>query len=447
MKIIIKNTKKIVLKALIGISFLTVLTIVIVFARGYRVNISDGKITSTGILSVSSVPKAAKIFINGKLQGATDTNLTLPHGKYTVEIVKEGYSSFKKEISLKGEIVMSVDAKLFLKNPALTPLTSIGIAKAIPVGNSDRLILISKSDNPVTDGIYLFEPSTQPVKIFPPLKLILASTKLPAEYDILSANFIFDKNYERTFVTFSKSSLDVKNNNKESADDFKLSYLLKLNMLNSDVYNLSSSYESISTQWALEKLKERVKIFETLPKNIQSLALENFVLISVSPNGKKYLYTPKKNIVLPLVKNPPLIGSNQEQETRTLVAGKIYVYDKTEDKNFELKIGKNFKLQDFELKNTGIEKDLKKETAYDEEKIISHIRNVVAWSFSSQFFFLNLDNKIQSVYYDSTAPETIYEGPYDNSFFGVLPNDNLSLVINLNPQKNSYGELYSVDIL
>src|SRR3990167_5015659 len=138
MKIILNVTKSIVPRIILFGFFVLVLIAVIAYARGYRINFDEGTVTSTGILSVNSTPRPAKVYVNGELKGATDVNLTLPFGKYNVEVKKDGYTSWQKQVSLKGEILMSLDARLFSKNPSLTPLTNLGVMKAIPIGNTDK---------------------------------------------------------------------------------------------------------------------------------------------------------------------------------------------------------------------------------------------------------------------------------------------------------------------
>lgn len=92
---------KIFLKLMFFAIFITVLAIVIIYARGYRFDIEKKLLKSTGIISATSTPKAAKIYVNGELKGVTDTNLTLPPENYWVEIKKEGYTSWSKNINLK----------------------------------------------------------------------------------------------------------------------------------------------------------------------------------------------------------------------------------------------------------------------------------------------------------------------------------------------------------
>ena len=83
---------KIFSRVIIFFVFLIVLITVIGYARGYRLDLKERSVKSTGIISATSNPKAAKIYVNGELKGVTDTNLTLPPGNYLVEIKKEGYT-------------------------------------------------------------------------------------------------------------------------------------------------------------------------------------------------------------------------------------------------------------------------------------------------------------------------------------------------------------------
>ena len=91
--------------------------LIISYARGYRFDFAKRSVKSTGIISVTSNPKAAKIFINSELKGVTDTNLTLTPDNYLVE-VKKTATLVGVKINLKGELVINVD-------PVLFPLTRL----------------------------------------------------------------------------------------------------------------------------------------------------------------------------------------------------------------------------------------------------------------------------------------------------------------------------------
>jgi hypothetical protein len=403
MKIIIDTTKNIIPRIIISIIFILVLMGVIAYARGYRFNIDERTISSTGILSVSSDPKPASIYLGDELVGATDENLTLPYGQYTIEVRKEGYTSWKKNISLKGEIVMSLNALLFSKNPSLTPLTNLGVNVVLPIENSDKLVLVSRTGDVEKDGVYLFEPSNRPAVLFPPLKLLLLASLLPADVDMTNVTADFDPNHRQSILNFIRE------------DETTVSYLIALDQENGELINVTSSRDNILTAWQEERNTETAKIIETLPPKLEKIASDSFSIVSLSPDEKKVMYVAQEDAELPLVIDPPLIGANQTPEVRTIQSGEMYIYDKKEDKNFHLPISPPNQAS-------------------------------VKWYPTSDYVAVQEEDTIVMIQYDGTNREIVYAGPYDPSFFGISPDWNLIVVINLNPQLNEYGDLYSVGI-
>ncbi len=403
MKIIIDTTKNIIPRIIIGTIFILVLMGIIAYARGYRFNIDERTISSTGILSVTSDPKPASVFLDKELVGATDENLTLPYGQYTIEVRKEGYTSWRKNISLKGEIVMSLNAILFSKNPSLTPLTNLGVNVVLPIENTDKLVLVSQTGDAEKDGIYLFEPSNRPAVIFPPLKLLLTAALLPIDVDMVTATADFAPNHRQSILTFIRE------------DETTISYLIALDQENTELVDVTSSRDNIVAAWQEEKETEIVKIIETLPPELEKIASDSFRIIALSPDEKKVMYIAQEDATLPLVIDPPLIGANQTPEERSVQAGTMYIYDKKEDKNFRLPID-----------------PLNQAT--------------VIWYPTSDYVAVQEDNNIVMIQYDGSNKEIVYAGPYDPAFFGISPDWNLIVVINLNPKLNKYGDLYSVGI-
>jgi len=403
MKIIIDTTKNIIPRIIIGVVFVLMLIGIIAYARGYRYNADEQTISSTGILSVTSDPKPASMFIDNELVGATDENLTLPYGHYTIEIRKEGYTSWKKDVSLKGEIVMSLNAVLFSKNPSLTPLTNLGINTVLPIENSDKLVLVSKTGDKKKDGIYLFELSNKPAVIFPPLKLLLSAALLPTDVDITNVTADFDPNHRQSILTFVRK------------DTTSISYLIALDQENEELVEVTSSRENILAAWQEEKNTEIAKVIETFPPKLEKIASDSFHIVSLSPDEKKVMYVARHDAVLPLVIDPPLIGANQTKEERSIQTGNMYIYDKKEDKNFYIPVD------------------------------ASH-QDTVKWYPTSDYVAVQEDNAIVMIQYDGTNKEIVYAGPFDPTFFGISPDWNLIVVINLNPQLNEFGDLYSVGI-
>src|SRR3989344_4810048 len=98
------------------------------FARGYRFNPRQSLTTiqGTGLLSLTSYPKSAQVFIDDKLVTATEDTVNLPPGDYTVKISKEGFLPWQKRLTVKAELVTATEARLFPSAPSLSAFTYTG---------------------------------------------------------------------------------------------------------------------------------------------------------------------------------------------------------------------------------------------------------------------------------------------------------------------------------
>lgn len=386
-------------------TFLVVFAGIVAYARGYRFNFDERSLTPTGILSASSFPKAAKIYVDDVLRGVTDTNLTLPPGNYKVDIKKEGYTSYSKSVSLKGELVVTIDALLFPINSTLSPLTNLGLVKAIPVGDSEKVfIFVDKEideEGFEKSGVYLFEGGRKPLPFFPPLKTLVLKSNLPEGVDL------------------SLSSVIISPDTKEAIFEFPLlestqAYLLSLDGENVTPFDVTQSKDTLIAAWNKQKLDNNLKVLETYPEDFYKIASDSVEIISFSPSESKLLYKANKNLILPPMITPALIATNQAPEQRSLDEGKIYVYDRKEDKNYLIS---------------------------DEEELADHR---IQWYFDSRHLLINQGKKIVVVDYDNTNMQTIYSGPYDDSFFTTTEDGKIITLSNLNPEVNKWPDLYLV---
>lgn len=394
--------------------FLIILIVIIAFARGYRFNITEQKVTPTGILAISADPKASSVYINGKLKGATDLNVNLIPGKYQVDVKKEGYTTWSKTINVKPEIVLSLEATLFPKNPSLSPLTNIGIVKAIPIDQTDRIMLFSQKDDPKQDGIYLFEAGKKTIALTRPLKTILLAKDIPLEtVDFNQAKVFFSPNYKQAIIEFDNQSFLISTEEEKQTP-----------------FDVSISKETLLTAWQEEKEKQMKKILESFPKDIAKIASDSFHIISFSPNEQKILYQSTKNVDLPLVKKPPLIGANQTKEKRSLLKNKIYVYDKKEDKNFAIDQTLSIKVDKNNLPDLFIA-----------DKTLS-----IQWYPDSKHLILSENKRISVTDYDGTNKQVIYSGPFESDFFSVTGTGRIVILANLNPENNKLPDLFLVGV-
>ncbi|RUM61836.1 MAG: hypothetical protein DSY59_01190 [Persephonella sp.] len=129
-------------------------------------------------------------------------NLTLKPGEWLVEVRKEGYTSWQKKVSLKEGVVVSLNARLFPKNPSLKPLTSVGVAKAVRVDDLDKVLLFIKKGEK-EDGVYLFEKTKNPIASKgKPKKLFSFSKYTQKEIDLDALDPIFSPDFKQFVLEF-----------------------------------------------------------------------------------------------------------------------------------------------------------------------------------------------------------------------------------------------------
>lgn len=87
---------------LMGVAIILAATILLVLSNGYDLDRKTGKVIQNGLIFTGSAPESAGIYLNGKANGETDERITVPEGKYTVELRREGYETWKKTLQLKG---------------------------------------------------------------------------------------------------------------------------------------------------------------------------------------------------------------------------------------------------------------------------------------------------------------------------------------------------------
>ncbi|MBI5357807.1 PEGA domain-containing protein [Candidatus Saccharibacteria bacterium] len=80
--------------------------ILVLLAYGFDLNRKSGEIIQNGLVYIDSAPDNATLKINGQEHSSkTNTRVSLPEGKYTVEISKESYRTWKRSFSLDGGVV------------------------------------------------------------------------------------------------------------------------------------------------------------------------------------------------------------------------------------------------------------------------------------------------------------------------------------------------------
>lgn len=417
----------IIRKIILGVIFFAVLVSLIAVARGYRFNLSQRELSSTGILVANSSPDGAKVFVNGELKGATNSTIIVQPGDYRVEIKKDGYTSWAKDLKIKGELVVKVDALLFPQNPSLAPVTSLGLNSAISSHSGDKIVIISETGDPEKDGIYVFENVRNPLTRINPVKLLILKSSFPesTEFSLSNARLEFSPDEEQILVSIYDVQTDLIVTTDEETDPelpesrtLRSIYLIDTGSLTESPFNVTESVRTIRNAWDEQEAEIRQKQISALKKPLRDIADASFNILAFSPDEEKIMYIASQSATLPLVIDPPLPATNQTPEERELTEGSIYIYDQEEDKNFRI-FGSD---------------------AFDS---IDAIRGSILWYPDSAHYILKEDAAVSVVDYDGTNKRTVYAGPFQKDFLATSKDGKLFILTNLSGQ---FADMYSVGL-
>lgn len=111
---------------IVTVSFVLGSLVIVINASGYVVNWRELTFIKTGLVSISSNPKDAKIYLSGKLQkNLTPTRLSkIPPGWYDLKISYTGYQDWEEGFNLSADqAVIFDDIYLFYKTPVVLTKT------------------------------------------------------------------------------------------------------------------------------------------------------------------------------------------------------------------------------------------------------------------------------------------------------------------------------------
>ena len=427
--------------------FAVILVAIIAYSRGYRVNIWKNEVTSNGLVAVTSSPKGAKIFIDGDLKGVTDTTVYLQPGTYNFTIIKDGYFTWKKIITVKGEIVHSVDATLYPINSSLNPLTNIGVVRSIKFGIGEQKALIfSKKNAPgeeeeqfieptsaqeKKDGLFVFDPNVRAVTLFSSLTSLAEYDAFPVDLDPSSVAVVFSPNYDQA-ILFSMSEEQYKAWNNERGvlrteflpqssypNDYSSAFLISLNTYNTEPLDVTDSAPILIDAWTQKKVANLDALLSGYKKTLANFLKSNTVLIDISQDKNRIMYVATAEAKLSKILKKPLIGSNQTQDIRETKPQALYVYDIKEDKNYQV-------FDDYQ-------KDIKE-------------LNMIFLHPNSKNIVYGVEDGISISDYDGINEQRLYSGPFNKNFLAISNDGRLIILTSLNISQNTAGDLYAIGI-
>jgi hypothetical protein len=233
----VKN-KRILITLLSGATIVLGSLIAIQFAKGYRPT-SDGTISGTGLLSATSDPQGAQIYLNGKISNkVTDDTVNMDPGDYKIEIKKEGYTTWTKDIKITQELVTETNAHLFRTVPTLTPITFSGAKNIVPSPDGQKLAYnIASPSAQQKAGLYVMDVTDRPISFSKGPRLVAENL---GRIDFATAKILWSPDSQQILASFEKTNYLLNASQENPPETITNMTTTDLNLL------LSTWYEHIA---------------------------------------------------------------------------------------------------------------------------------------------------------------------------------------------------------
>lgn len=396
------------------LSFLILGTIgLILYGKGYRIGFQEAngpQLSKTGILQIKSKPTGAQVYINGDLMTATDNDITLTPGKYTVRVTKDGYNDWQKDIQIEREIVSSVDALLLPRAPTLQSISTFGVESAVIDPTGTKLAFRIASNSAEKNGIYVLELTSG---VFPVLAGQSNSTQIVDE----------------TIDTFSQAEISWSPDGKQILASIPLGESSTYYLLNSDDFNelpqnVTLTVNTVLDSWEEQRLAKQNARLKSLKTPVQKFAKENFRILAWSPDDNKILYQASASAEMPVFTKPRIIGNNWLYERRDLKKGAIYVYDIKEDVNTRI-------IDTIEEQCTELETNC--------------VRPFTWFPDSNHLIYVH-DRKIEIVEDDGSNMTTVYAGPFVDHYVYPWPDGSKIVILTNLGNSTTSPTLYTIGL-
>jgi hypothetical protein len=420
------------------------------YAKGNFRLTNDGLLKGAGLLAANSFPTGAEVFVNGKLVTATDDTLYLEPGRYDIEIQRDGYTPWKKQMEIRAELVSHTNAALFPIAPSLSRLTFSGVHNLVPSPDGQKILYYTASQSAQKkNGLYVLEMGNNlPISFDRGPRQI--AEDVPT-LELKTAEFIWSPDSTQVMILTPEKEMLLTIN--ETSDLRSLT-------------DISFQRKQILSEWESEiYLKERQYLAEFPPEMI-AIATESAKNVYLSPDKKRMLYTATQVVTIPTeLSSTALPSPDSTPEERTLVPGTIYVYDREEDKNFKIGSeppktttpGKTLLSTDLfstqtlnyaaspsafmRLQATDSAQTVKRFNQY----YSSLFAETMQWFPDSRHLFFVQDGAVKIVEYDGSNVLSLYSGPFERNFVYPWP-DGSRLLIETSFSPDAPPNLYAIEL-
>lgn len=422
-------------------------TIAIQYAKGGFRFTQKGFSPETGLLNANSFPTGAEVYIDGELATATDNTLYLKPGEYLVEIRKEGFSPWKKQLKVQEELVTQTNAQLFPVAPSFSPLTLTGVTTLSTSPDGQKVLFYTDTaQTKEKNGLYLLELTNNFIPLQrTPKQIAVDSNNL----NLKNASYIWSPDSTELMILDKEKHLLINIENKINLEAEP---------------DITWKENQILSQWEAEIYQKEREFLKKFPPEIIEIATTSAKNVYLSPDKKRMLYTATTELSLPEDIIPPIPASNTQPEQRSLVSGGIYVYDREEDKNFQIGVeagdpaavskillstdlfGAAKSLETSPSAFTNLQATNSAETAKLFQAYHTSLPiNTLQWFPDSKHILFAKDQQIHIMEYDGTNNTVVYSGPFQENFVYPWP-DGSKILILTSFSPDSPMNLYAVEL-
>lgn len=244
--------------------------VAIFFAKGYTFSPTEKRIIGTGIVTVTSDPDAASVFVDGHLTTATDATISsLPAKKYTIKIIKEGFIPWEREVEVREGLVTELKVTLFPAIPTIYPLTFTGVSNPVLSPDGSKLAFIVPTGK--KSGVWVWTMrKSEPiafVRSSEPHQIASSSTA-----DFSQATLRWSPDSKEVLATVSQNN-----------------FLLNSDSLNSDPRDITPILSVTTAGWEEDlKLKEASMVEAIKELKVRQIASDS-AFLSWAPDETKFM--------------------------------------------------------------------------------------------------------------------------------------------------------------
>ena len=277
--------------------------VAIFLAKGYTFNPKERRVVGTGIISVTSVPDAASVYVDGHLTTATNATISsLVPKEYNVKLIKEGFIPWEKKVKVNEGLVTDLKVTLFPAIPTIYPLTFNGVKNASLSPDGGKVVFSVPAGKKPGVWVWTFVDNRP-----------IAFARGGQPHQIAANGTV---NYADAILRWSSDSKQV------LATIGQNNYLLQDDTLNSEPKDITPTLANTTKTWD-DDLKQRDEVRLLTIKDLGKRAeASSAAIVRWSPDETKVLLR-KEGL------------SAKEKDSRAIISG-FKVYDLETNQTFDI---------------------------------------------------------------------------------------------------------------